>query len=493
MKKVSPHPEWALKCKKPGTELRNFGGKYYLYQVTSIRDKETKKTKKITGPLLGRITEKDGFIESDKYRLKMNQKQLPEKPVDLTKIAVREYGATKSVTADNTDIYNKLQACFPEHFKEIFIFAFLRLLYQSPIKRLNHHFSHSYLQVLNPDARINDKFISQMLRTIGQQRENCTKFMKSISNIKDEQLLIDMTNIITRSKNIELAHKGYNNKKQFDPQVNLMLLFSETLNQPTYFRIVPGNVREVKAFETTLNEAGIKDAILIADKGFYSQKNINELQKAELKYILPLRRNSTLIDYKPFNKPNMEGMKGYFKYVGRYIWYYTIEKKGKTIYVFLDKDLKKEEEEDYLDRIESSPETHKYQEFKNKMNSMGTLSLITNMEDKSPEEIYSRYKTRNKIEQTFDTMKNIIEADKTYMQDNDALQGWFFVNYIATLFYYKIYNKLIKLEMIAKYSINDILQLMIEVKKISINGNWVDAEVNTKSQKILKPFLECIT
>ncbi|KKR03606.1 MAG: hypothetical protein UT30_C0024G0001, partial [Candidatus Uhrbacteria bacterium GW2011_GWF2_39_13] len=28
------HPEWAVKCRRPGTELRFIGGHYYLYEVS---------------------------------------------------------------------------------------------------------------------------------------------------------------------------------------------------------------------------------------------------------------------------------------------------------------------------------------------------------------------------------------------------------------------------------------------------------------------------
>ena len=56
------HPDWALKHKTKGTELRNIRGKYYLYQITSKWDKELKKNKKITLGQIGVITEEHGLI-----------------------------------------------------------------------------------------------------------------------------------------------------------------------------------------------------------------------------------------------------------------------------------------------------------------------------------------------------------------------------------------------------------------------------------------------
>ena len=51
------HPQWATMHKKPGTELRLIRGKYYLYEYKTVYDKERKGPKKISGKLLGRITE----------------------------------------------------------------------------------------------------------------------------------------------------------------------------------------------------------------------------------------------------------------------------------------------------------------------------------------------------------------------------------------------------------------------------------------------------
>ena len=60
MKKKSLHPEWALACKRKGTELRLIRGKYYLYEATSKWKPEKKQSIKITGKYLGRITEAEG-------------------------------------------------------------------------------------------------------------------------------------------------------------------------------------------------------------------------------------------------------------------------------------------------------------------------------------------------------------------------------------------------------------------------------------------------
>ena len=60
--KKTTHPQWAIDFRKPGTELRLIGGRYYLYAVTSKYDPKLKRSKKITGDILGSITQESGFI-----------------------------------------------------------------------------------------------------------------------------------------------------------------------------------------------------------------------------------------------------------------------------------------------------------------------------------------------------------------------------------------------------------------------------------------------
>ena len=101
--KISPHPDWATRFRKPGTELRLINGYYYLYSVSTSWDKVTKTSKKITGKLLGKITEKDGFVESDKMKL------MRKHSIENYNLAVREFGASDFIFSNNKDILEKFK------------------------------------------------------------------------------------------------------------------------------------------------------------------------------------------------------------------------------------------------------------------------------------------------------------------------------------------------------------------------------------------------
>ena len=38
-------PEWALKYRRKGVEIRDFGGRYYAYNVRSVYDREKKRSR----------------------------------------------------------------------------------------------------------------------------------------------------------------------------------------------------------------------------------------------------------------------------------------------------------------------------------------------------------------------------------------------------------------------------------------------------------------
>jgi hypothetical protein len=177
---------------------------------------------------------------------------------------------------------------------------------------------------------------------------------------------------------------------------------------------------------------------------------------------------------------------GYFKHEGRYIWYYiiTLDVK-KSVTVFLDEELRMREQKDYLDRIENRVSDYSLDTFHDKQHRLGTIAIIENT-GKPACEVYADYKTRGDVETMIDALKNIVEADRSYMQNEQALEGWMFINLIALKWYYSILNLLKKNGLNKKYSPADFLSFLSEVKKVKINNQWHDAEITKKTQLLLQ-------
>jgi transposase len=478
MNSKSLHPQWALACKRKGTELRRINGKYYLYGVTSKWNREKKRSVKITGKLLGKITEADGFVESEKARLRKQQ-------IRVERIQVKEYGITAAIERLFPEVISALQKYFPDCWQRLLILAYGRLVHQSSLKNMSFHYSGSYLSEQYPGIDMSAKSLSYFLRELGEDRSKIVSFCRSF-RISGDCILFDGTDIFSRSEQMELPHFSKSKFGTYDDMINLMSVFSVKLQSPVYYRLLPGNIKDVSAFKLCLQESGVTDATVIIDRGFASMSNIEALEKEELKFIIPLPRNSSLIDYEKIKSGDKRQFDGYFQYEGRYIWHYTMaadEKKSVT--VFLDEELRNREEKDYLNRIESKAENYSIEKFHDKRHVFGTIAVIRN-NGKSACETYTDYKSRGQVETMIDALKNIVDADRTYMQNQQALEGWMFVNLIALKWYYIILNLLKKHELNKKYSPADFLTFIAEVKMVKINDIWQMAEVTKRNTNLLQ-------
>jgi len=478
-KATSKHPEWVLKHKKPGTEIRLINGHYYQYAISSKWDSFKKRPIKKTIGILGKITE-SGFVQSDKHRLKTMK-------FAVKKVWQREFGFTHFLQTNLLDTIQHLEKQFPDCWQTIVAMSFCRFVYQSPLKNMNFRFQHSFLSELYPDVRLDKDNLTKFIRYLGEEREAIRNYFNAFWKNEKRSVLFDVSSIASLSKRMETFPQiGYNNNKNFDPQLNIMFIHSVDQRMPLYYRLLPGNIREVKAFSLSLKEFDKKEITVITDKGFYSNKNLKEMKSEGITYIVPMRRNAPLIDYTKLQEGvAYKKLDGYFQFEKRIVWYYTLQTQWGKLYVFVDDFLKAEEQRDYVMRIEKYPDNYNIEEYHQKQIQFGTISLLTNG-NTSAQDTYENYKSRNEIEVLFDAYKNILHADKTYMQNDIAIEAWMFINFVAIQWYYIVFNLLKKYKLTKTYSPLDLIMKLIEIKKIKINDQWYLSEATQKTNDLLK-------
>jgi len=188
-----------------------------------------------------------------------------------------------------------------------------------------------------------------------------------------------------------------------------------------------------------------------------------------------------LFDSAKLERGDKSAFDGYFLFNGRPIWHY----KTPDAVVYLDNDLRNEEEKDYILRIEKQLEGYTKEEFLKRQFKFGAIILRTNLQ-KTPEEVYGIYKERGEIEQTFDFLKNLLEQDKTHMQNEKSLEAWAFINHIALMLHYKIYNLLREKELLSKFSVADFLSHLKYIFKIKAGQQWLTSEISTKTADLLE-------
>ena len=85
----------------------------------------------------------------------------------------------------------------------------------------------------------------------------------------------------------------------------------------------------------------------------------------------------------------------------------------------------------------------------------------------------------------FDAMKNELENDKTYLSDDDAVRGYFFISFISLYIYFRILDVLRQKNLIGKMSPNEVL---FELSKVYLiyysDGEKILSEIPAKAEKI---------
>jgi hypothetical protein len=477
-------PSWVVPFKEAKTEIRLINGVYYKYAVDYKYNPTRKRTDKITKGLLGKITEKDGFIASDKHTLKMGT-------VGLPRVDIKTYGLYHLFSSLLADDLQSLLKLFDPGLSEILLtVAMMRFGHQSPLKRMPGLHAHDYCSLQWAKKGLDDKKITAALKFTGENRNLLVEWMRTRMGIPAELstnfVMIDSTHIPSLSENMHVNAPGYNPGHSYDPQIRLMYIFSSRLKQPVYYRLINGNITDVSSMKKCVQELGVGHIVFIADKGFYSKQNTLSLRENGLHYIIPLYRNNGLIDWKPLQEANFKQKIGnYFTYQERIIWYYEYENDGQSMVTFLDDRLRVEEERDYLLRTSTHPEKYTKGQYFEKNQQFGTLSLISHLpEPATPQLIYETYKQRNEIEVMFDAYKNFLKADKTYMQDRFVLEGWLMANFIAMIAYYRLYSLLKEAKLLSNYSPKDMVELSKTIYQTKITEKWTLSEITKKTNQL---------
>ncbi len=454
------YPDWVLKYKKKGTLVQKKGnGSYYLlYRVHSKWNPEKKRAQLITDEYLGKITP-DGLIEPKTKRIMKR----------LDQVSVKEYGASALLMDISGDIRSALQDLFPE-WKEIFIFACMRIIHNSPIKNVEFHYSESFLSEIMKDVSTYPKHIGDMLGSVGMDRSSITKFLERFLP-KARYLAVDLTHVFSFSDNMISAVLGHDPQERGLPLVQVLFLFNLEDHEPAYFRILPGSITSVMS-STIMSETGLSDIVLVADTGFYSADNMKKIRGMGIHYIVPLKRNSRLINYDTERK-------NYFIFENRPVWY----SHERDVILFLDPGLKAEEEKDFLRRMQGK--RNAVAKFHAAEKRMGTMAVITDLKV-SGEIVYDMIKSRVEIEQAYDTFKNTLDADRSYMRSDESMQGWMFINFIALMMHYRIYNALRKKDLLKRYSPKDVIDHLQRVHKLKVGDEWKISEIPRKSRKIIE-------
>lgn len=497
------YPDWVEKYRGKGKEIKRIGNNFYLHAYKTVYCKETKKPKKVSIAYLGKITE-NGLI--------------PPHRSDLSGIKIEpplEYGASMVLDNLGKDILDNLMRAFGKTVaEEIFVLGKEHLIEPSPLRRKALIYSNSYDSVIYPNLALSAASLSNFLFKLGEARDSQVSFMKKYID-KGEYIIFDGTRLVAYSDKNALGSIGYNHCGIEGPQVNLLYCFQlKPSEAPVYFRVNGGDKSDYDTIINAINETQINNAVIIADKGFGSESNLQFLKANDLSYIIPLRRNDTKIKYEDINILDASRFDGVIKYSGRTILYKIIEnaglkevkvpvkKRGRkansqeymtepkhietdSIVLYYDEELAHKEKKDYLNRIYKNIEGYDLKDFGDKQKRFGTIALTTNLTI-DPQKLYETYKERELIEDANKAYKNVLDIGASNLQSDKAYRGWLFINHIALILYYRILNKLKEHDMLKELSVKDVISYLRRITMQKVQDNWIKEEGTKIQLKKLK-------
>lgn len=480
----------SIKIHRPvGTEVRLINNTYYVYKISSKYDKEKKRAKKVTGKCIGKITEKDGFIPS-------------KQKVSIETISIKQYGVEKLFESVAKNVLEDLRFSFPDIYREIYTIALLRLVDKVKFSEIKKYYDNSSLSDRFTSLALSKNSMTYLLRLIGKRDSDIYTFLKYKNSCDEEDILLfDGTTMFSNSSNSSYSRKGFNHGKKRIKQLNLLYAFSYSKSKPMFYKLLPGNVTDKQAFVKAIQEFDAKRTIVIGDKGFYSKKNRDFLDENDILYILPLVKSLKIIEKERNEGNDISTFSKAFNYNNRTI-YYKKRKLGKGnhyIYTFFDSERKQIKESEFVKKIEAGNEGYTQNTLKEEQKRFGIYSFISNL-NKSPNEIYLLYKGRWEIEVYFDYLKNTLDLGTVYLQDDETIKAWAFLNHITTLIYYSLLNKLMttedtitkvkkkkKLKLIANYSPEEIIKIAKAINKVTINNTETFVSpITSKDAKLLE-------
>ena len=118
---MTEKPDFILHFQKPeNTEIKHIRRHWYLYERHNKYDPSIKRSRKVSGKCLGRITEQ-GLIPTKRQLVSVDQKsQISD---------VVEVGSSVFFYERTAECRQRLQKCFPDLWQLIYVISFIRAMY----------------------------------------------------------------------------------------------------------------------------------------------------------------------------------------------------------------------------------------------------------------------------------------------------------------------------------------------------------------------------
>lgn len=508
-----------LKNKKSGVT--------YVYECQSFWNKEKKRPDSIRKCI--------GKLDSETNEIIISSKQiLPTKlttaKLEPTVASIKTIGSTVFLDyiCEKTGLASILKKSFPEHWSVILSLAYFQTIEGKALSGVEHWSEthrHPYKEY------IDNHRVSELLPTITEEKQ--LSFFKKWAEkrLEEEYLAYDITSVSSYSELNNMVRYGYNRDGESLPQINIAMLFGEKTRLPVYFKSLPGSIKDVSTLCNFIKTAAflhIGKLHLVMDKGFYSQKNVDEMFSKHMKFTIAIPFSSkfakehvekvrgTITDHKNFIKVNDQNL-----FCISSLTQWGEEKKRSYVHVFYNASNATAYYESFLDRmnqwenelrsnkmiedhqkyydqyflVKETPKRGKQISYNQsaidayKKNAAGYLVLLSN-DIKDPIEALKAYRNKDVVEKGFDNLKNRLDIKRLRVHLEASMKGRLFIQFIALILISYIQQVINKQEIFKFDTVSELLEELELLNTIKFASHYgqITSELTKKQKEIFAAF-----
>lgn len=400
--------------------------------------------------------------------------------------SILEYGQYELVYNATNHLFEELKEFFdPLVSARCYALALIYVINgYKPLDSIAEYISQSILSLKYPGVSFSEYILKNLLEGFGRSDDLIIKYQQSLIN-KADNIAIDTHAIKSYSHNNELAEYGNKYSQLNEKQINLLMAYDIDKEMPLLSRLFPGKVVDKYSIQSMLSLFTISNKLLIMDRGFYSEANLNLFTSLNNKYIIPLSVN--LKEYKnEIEKFSFE--KGFVYRVDRKkfaIYATNIVKDDKTrIIIYKDMDRSIFEEDAYTDKLEDDGQ-YSEEAVELEKKHFGVIMLKTNLMKETPKEIFELYKRRWKIESYYNIVKNRQNFKTLCSGDYYISQGISFIILLAGRIEQTFRAKC------KENKIKNVSKFLLEARGVKVrksNDGWIPSVKNNSVVEMFNAF-----
>jgi len=510
------------------------GNNTYLYESHSFRDEQGRpRNHKVKIGKIDRTTGRARYTVEyiDRMREAGTPVELPEidgleEGISEALDSLKSYGLFYFLqkAAQKIKLITILQNTFPAYWDELFMLCAFLIASDKPLMYMEDWIGEheSY-----PVGKMSSQRLSELLGAFGQKERNDFFKAWSAANISDEYMAVDITSISSYSKLIPECEHGYNRNGENMDHVNFCLIFGEQTQMPVYQTVYSGSIGDMATLKATLAEvaaiSGGKKLVLVADKGFYSVKNVLMLIEQRYEFLLAvpfankwtmelIREERDTIDritnlihssgspsrgvaqemelegtpltayvlYNPVRA--LDDRNHWFSYVS---WLKELVETGKDTVAFL-KDIEKY----LLVQKDGKARSVKIREdvLENKLETAGWLVMLGNG-NLTVQQAHDIYWKKDVVEKAFMKYKSQLGLKRLRVHSELRMRNKMFIAFIALTLVSFIHKIMKDKGLYRKMTMEKMFITLAKLKKVTVNGRGILRPLTKEQRDILKAFV----